>query len=150
MVFRLFKVVYWRISDFYFKKIYFPVRCWCYPSKIKWVPGNNFEKMISKTALFSDVHNPVFLQIDFYLRDTWVTNHENPNSDVNQTLEERTSKILRRQHRHFKSWAASWRNQQSACAPSEDSDQPGHPPNLIRVFVVRMKKAWILRYPLSA
>ena len=29
-----------------------------------------------------------------------------------------------------------------ACAPSEDSDQPGHPPRLIRVFAVRMKKAW--------
>ena len=28
-----------------------------------------------------------------------------------------------------------------ACAPSEDSDQPGHPPSLIRVFAVRMKKA---------
>ena len=37
-----------------------------------------------------------------------------------------------------------------ACAPSEDSDQPGHPPSLIRVFAVRMKKAWILSYPLSA
>ena len=24
-----------------------------------------------------------------------------------------------------------------ACAPSEDSDQPGHPPILIRVFAVR-------------
>ena len=36
------------------------------------------------------------------------------------------------------------------CAPSEDSDQPGHPPRLIRVFAVRMKKAWILSYPLSA
>ena len=28
-------------------------------------------------------------------------------------------------------WAASWQNQQSECAPSEDSDQPGHPPSLI-------------------
>ena len=27
-----------------------------------------------------------------------------------------------------------------ACAPSEDSDQPEHPPSLIRVFTVRMKK----------
>ena len=35
------------------------------------------------------------------------------------------------------------------CAPSEDSDQPGHPPSLIRVFAVRMKKAWALSYPLS-
>ena len=24
-------------------------------------------------------------------------------------------------------WAASWENQQNDCAPSEDSDQPGHP-----------------------
>ena len=31
-----------------------------------------------------------------------------------------------------------------ACAPSEDSDQSGHPPSLIRVFAVRMKKAWVL------
>ena len=28
--------------------------------------------------------------------------------------------------------------------PSEDSDQPGHPPSLIRVFGVRMKNAWSL------
>ena len=27
-----------------------------------------------------------------------------------------------------------------SCTPSEDSDQPGHPPNLIRVFAVHMKK----------
>ena len=47
-------------------------------------------------------------------------------------------------------WAASWRNQQSECAPSEDSDQPGYPPSLIRVLAIRMKKAWILSYPLSA
>ena len=37
-----------------------------------------------------------------------------------------------------------------ACAPSEDSDQPGHPPSLIRVFAVRMKKPWVLSYPVSA
>ena len=36
-----------------------------------------------------------------------------------------------------------------ACAPNEDSDQPGHPPSLIRVFAVRMWKAWVLSYPLS-
>ena len=47
-------------------------------------------------------------------------------------------------------WATSWKKQQCGCAPSEDSDQPGHPPNLIRVFAVRMKKAWVLSYPLSA
>ena len=37
-----------------------------------------------------------------------------------------------------------------ACAPSEDSDQPGNLPSLIRVFAVSMKKAWDLSYPLSA
>ena len=36
------------------------------------------------------------------------------------------------------------------CAPSEDSDQPGHLPSLIRVFAVCMKKAWVLSFPLSA
>ena len=45
-----------------------------------------------------------------------------------------------------KKWAASWQNQKMACAPREDSDQPGHPP----VFPVRMKKTWALRYQLSA
>ena len=35
-----------------------------------------------------------------------------------------------------------------ACAPSKDSDQ--HPPSLIKVFAVSMKKAWVLSYPLSA
>ena len=33
--------------------------------------------------------------------------------------------------------------------PSEDSDQPGHPPSLIRVFAVRMKKHWLFTYPLA-
>ena len=49
-----------------------------------------------------------------------------------------------------KKWAATRQNQQNECAPSEDSDQPRHPPSLIRVFAVRMKKPWILSYPMSA
>ena len=49
----------------------------------------------------------------------------------------------------FVIWAASRQNQQCGCAPSEDSDKPGHPPSLIRFFTVRMKKAWILGYPFS-
>ena len=50
----------------------------------------------------------------------------------------------------FYNWATSWQNQQNDCAPSKDSDQPGHPPSLIRVFAVCMKKPWVLSYPLSA
>ena len=34
-------------------------------------------------------------------------------------------------------WAASWQNQRNDCAPSEDTDQPWHPPSLIRFFAVR-------------
>ena len=35
------------------------------------------------------------------------------------------------------------------CAPSKDSDQPGHLPSLIRVFADHMKKHWTLNYLLS-
>ena len=50
----------------------------------------------------------------------------------------------------FINWASTWQNQQNECAPSEDSDQPGHQPSLIRVFAVRIKKPWVLSYLLSA
>ena len=36
------------------------------------------------------------------------------------------------------------------CAPSEDSDEPGHPPCPIRLFAIRTKKAWFLSYSLNA
>ena len=39
-------------------------------------------------------------------------------------------------------WATTWQNQQNECVLSEDSDQPGHPPSLIRVLAVR---SWELR-----
>ena len=35
-------------------------------------------------------------------------------------------------------WVASWQNQQCGCAPSEHSDQPAHPPSLIRVCAVHL------------
>ena len=40
----------------------------------------------------------------------------------------------------YHKWATTWQNQQNECAPSDDWNQPGHLPNLIRVFAVRMKK----------
>ena len=36
----------------------------------------------------------------------------------------------------FHIWTALWQNQQTDCVPCEDSDQPLHPPSLIRVFTV--------------
>ena len=58
-----------------------------------------------------------------------------------------TTSIRKKEH---ETWAVTWQNQQNGCAASENSDQPWHPPSLIRVFAVRMKKAWALGYPLSA
>ena len=55
-----------------------------------------------------------------------------------------------RKHHWLHIWAATWQNQKFEYAPSEDSDQPGHSPSLIRVFAVRMKIPWVLRYALSA
>ena len=34
--------------------------------------------------------------------------------------------------------------------PAKTQIEPGHPPSLIRIFAVRMKKAWVLSYPLRA
>ena len=47
-------------------------------------------------------------------------------------------------------WAAARQNQQMTCAPREDLRSAGHPPILIRVFAVCMKKHWTLNYLLSA
>ena len=42
----------WRYFWFFvLLKFYFPVKCWCYPSKMKWVPVNNFEKLLRKHHL---------------------------------------------------------------------------------------------------
>ena len=43
----------------------------------------------------------------------------------------------------FSKWAVTWQKQQNECAPSEDSDQPGRPPSMIKVFAVRMKNDWL-------
>ena len=58
--------------------------------------------------------------------------------------------LVQRNYCYGTIWAASWQNQQCGCAPSKDSDQPGHLSSLIRVIAVRMKKVWVLSYPLSA
>ena len=52
--------------------------------------------------------------------------------------------------RHTSSKPPYDKTNKMACMPSEDSNQPGHQPSLIRVLAVTMKKAWVLSYPLSA
>ena len=51
---------------------------------------------------------------------------------------------------HYRYESPRGKTNKMTCAPSEDSDQPGHPSSLIRVFAVRMKKLWVLSYPQSA
>ena len=46
-------------------------------------------------------------------------------------------------------WAATWQNQQYECAPSEDSAISLGIRPVWSVFAVRMKKDWVLSYPLS-
>ena len=46
-------------------------------------------------------------------------------------------------------WATSWQIVIMTSAPSEYSDQPGHPPSLISLRCLH-KKHWVLSYPLSA
>ena len=50
----------------------------------------------------------------------------------------------------FSNEPAHGKTSRMTCATSEDSDQPGHPLSLFRVFTVHMKKPWVLGYPLSA
>ena len=45
---------------------------------------------------------------------------------------------------HFVTEPPHDKTNKMACTPSEDSDQPGHSPSLIRVFAVRMKEVWVL------
>ena len=48
--------------------------------------------------------------------------------------EEKTENIIQKVGNELeqdKKWAAWWQNQRNDCAPSEHSDQPGHPPSLI-------------------
>ena len=39
-------------------------------------------------------------------------------------------------------------HQNDLCA--QRTDQPGHPPSLIRILAVRVKKPWVLSYPMNA
>ena len=64
------------------------------------------------------------------------------NFRVNIILKHKTETEKRNEPEHNKTY-------KMACVPSEDSDQPGHLPSLIRVFAVHMKKACVLGYSMS-
>ena len=118
------------------------------------VPVNNFSVMSGRSEDWSDWVNA---QADLSLR--WVHTHfvgfvmrlliclygkKNQNHILSVFLRYWQRYCLAK----YKSIsAATWQNQQSDCAPSEDSDQPGRTPSLIRVFADHKKKACVLSYP---
>ena len=67
-----------------------------------------------------------------------------PGNSTNRSIEDAENKRKR-----F-TWVSSWQNQQNDCAPSEDSDQHGHLPSLIRVFAIGMEVAWTFSHTVSA
>ena len=83
-------------------------------------------------------------------RSATITSRDQPPAPRGREKTKRNACSVNKQIHEKRIWAATWQNQQNECAPSEDSDQPVHPPSLIRVFTVRMKKATVLSYPLSA
>ena len=108
---------------------------------------------ISLVVRFMQNH-PHFLTRSSYMPVRYVCRQVSPKSFVwgvmySYSFTSRKTYLVIQTWRIVK-WATTWQNQQSDCAPSEDTDQPGHPPSLIRVFAVRMKKTWVLSYPFSA
>ena len=65
------------------------------------------------------------------------------------TLHQR-KKERKKERVYFDKWAASWKNQENGMCAQRRLRSAWAPPSLIRVFTVRMKKAWVLIYPLSA
>ena len=76
-----------------------------------------------------------------------------PQNDICLHYPSSEARILRNMHRNWGYYgirAAARQTNNMACAPSKDSDQPGHLSILISVFAVLLKKPWVLEYPLSA
>ena len=72
--------------------------------------------------------------IPFYVRDF----------SVSACLSHPRIKLLSQTVHHCYMSRHMTKTNKMACVHREDSDQPRHPPSLIRVFAVRMKKAWSL------
>ena len=55
-----------------------------------------------------------------------------------------TTKVLQNASSKLLYMSRDMTNQQNGCAPSKDSDQPGHPPSVIRVFACAQ---WVAKDP---
>ena len=127
------------------------------------LPDDWLQKRLERLCISYILHDSVriictclILKQNLYFRDSsaFVTRQERKNHNIVNRTKTRSLCVLKLYHRLYyckndyfpvldnqhdrNNWAATWQNQQSECAPSEDSDQPGHPPSLIRVFAVRL------------
>ena len=106
----------------------------------EWVPWN-----LTKSRDFPTFSNLGSGALKFGKSSTWIWKIGNMSLKmlcsviVIAIICNKNSKVSNLNNSRFEllKWAASWQNQQCGCAPSEDSDQPGHLPSLIRVFAVR-------------
>ena len=80
----------------------------------------------------------------------WNNHHLPPMNECRVKLKRKTTNSISFTSSYQTNEPLHDKTNKTACAPNKDSDQPRHPPSLIRVFAVRMKKAWVLSYPLSA
>ena len=72
------------------------------------------------------------VDMHIYVPTRVIRSAENPTAiDLSCSL------TLLRRNEHCK-MSRDMTKQQSECAPSKDSDQPGHAPSLFRVFAVRL------------
>ena len=92
---------------------------------IQWFPYLVCKKLLS--YMQSEVKHTKIQQWDQVISNHWLLSHTDGEYWGIRIL-------IFLFHTKFHKWAATWQNQQNEFAPSKDSDQSGHPPNLIRVF----------------
>ena len=84
---------------------------WCC-SRFVWFSGDTSQSRFSFFNVCFKLHLHSFCSVNYYC----------------DYLTKRKEGARRCTCSSFNIWAASWQNQQNDCAPSEDSDQPGHRP----------------------
>ena len=105
--------------------------CIQWDSNASWIPDSKSGGLTSRSSRDNKFAEPCSVQ------QFWLGHPRRKDYGTSCTLERISLHMLSTQR-----WQMSrWQNQQNDCAPSEDSDQPGHPPSLIRVFACAKRVA---------
>ena len=168
----------WRVLFALYSGLYTYIKLWTHPHNIR-VESDcwNFQQIIETTkqaVMIKDVQWALAVLITgLYIYKIMIKNepaHDKPTkwhvrpakTQISLGIRPVWSESLLSAWRKLGSLATNW-------AHTEDSEQtgrmprliwvfigrtcyfePGHPPSLSRIFAVRMKKAWVFSYPLSA